>query len=150
MKTMDEIQAQSSQFSGKIVDALTLWAGANQKILRELAGFSMGVVEEGIQLHGKLQSSTLEALKETHKYWSSGQTTLEEWQKDPYAAYQKNLLDGMQEVQKGFKVLERNAVAITQTAEQLQAKTEKASKGIQQTCSEFVAEAKKLCEPSQT
>jgi hypothetical protein len=149
MRTTNETQAQSNQFTGKAIEVLTLWADANQKILRELADLSTTAVEEGIQLHGKLQSSTLDALKEARGYWLSRQSLSREWQKEPFGSYQRNLLEGMQEAQKGFKIFERNALALTQTTERLQATAEKASREIQQTCSRFVADMKELYAPVQ-
>jgi hypothetical protein len=144
-----ETQAQSNQFTGKVIEALTLWADANQKVLRELADLSTTAVDKGIQLHGQLQSSTLDALKEAQGSWLSRQSHLGEWQKDPFGSYQRSLLEGMEEAQKGFKVLERNALALTQTTERLRASAEKASMELQQTFSRLVADMKELCAPAE-
>lgn len=149
MKTPSQGQAQSSQFAEKAIEALRLWTDANQKILRGLADLSATTVEEGIQLHVKLQSSALDALKEAQEYWLSRQSHLGEWQKDPFVSCQRNVLEGMQEVQKGFKILERNAVALTQTTERLQATAEKTSEEIQQTGSRYIADTKELYAPTQ-
>jgi hypothetical protein len=150
MKTTSEAQARAAQYTGKAVEALTLWADANQKILRELAELSAAAIEEGIQLHGKVQSSTIDALREAQGYCLNRQSRLKDLQKDPFGSYQRNLLEGMQEVQTGFKLLERNTVALTQSAERFQATAEKASREIQQTCSRLVAETQGLYASAQS
>ena len=144
MKTTSETQARAARYSGKAIEALTLWADANQKILRKLAEFSAAAIEEAIQFNGKLQSNTMDALKEAQGYCVSQQSHLGDLQKDPFGSYQRNLLGGMQEVQTGFKLLEKNTLAFTQSAERFQATAEKASREIQQACSKLVAETQGL------
>lgn len=147
METMTN--AQSDQFTGKLFDAMTLWTDANQKILRDLASFSASALEEGIQLCGNLQTSTLDAVREAQGCWMSRQSEWGEWKKDPFGAYQKGLLEGMQEVQKGLRVLEANALAITRAAGRLQATAEKTSSGLRETCFRLGAETKDLFAPPQ-
>ncbi len=149
MKTSNEAQELFGQLTGKAVEALALWADANQKIVRELSDLSASAVKEGVQLYAKLQSSALDAVKEGQGYWLRRQTDLTEWQKDPFGWYQKSLLEGIQETQKTFKLVEGNAQAVTRTAEQLQASAEKTAKEIQETFSSLAAEVKTLYTPSQ-
>ncbi len=143
MSTKDT-QELFAQFTGKTVEALSLWADANQKIVRELAELSASAVKEGVQLSAKLQSSALDAVKEGQGYWLRRQGDLAELQKDPLAWYQKSLVEGIQETQKSFKLLESNAQAITSTAEQLQATAERTAREIQQTFSGLAADVKAL------
>lgn len=149
MKTIVETQEVFEQFSGKAVEALALWADATQKIVRELAELSASTVKESVQLSAKLQSSALDAVKDGQGYWLHRQRDLTEWQKDPFGWYQKSLLEGIQETQKSFKLLEGNAQTITRTAEQLQATAEKAAREIQQTFSALAADVKTVYAPSQ-
>jgi signal transduction protein with GAF and PtsI domain len=142
MKTIVETQEVFEQFSGKAVEALALWADATQKIVRELADLSASTVKESVQLSAKLQSSALDAVKDGQGYWLRRQRDLTEWQKDPFGWYQKSLLEGIQETQKSFKLLEGNAQTMARTAEQLQATAEKAAREIQQTFSTLAADVK--------
>ncbi|MFZ1059630.1 MAG: hypothetical protein WAP47_10650, partial [Candidatus Rokuibacteriota bacterium] len=74
-----------------------------------------------------------------------------EWQdlqKDPAGWYQKNLVEGIEETQKAFKLLEGNAQAVTQSAERLQASAEQASKEIQQTFASVGGRLKTLYTPA--
>jgi len=150
MKTTSETQARAAQYTGKTIEALTLWADTNQKILRELAEFSAAAIEEGIQLHGKLQSSTVDALREAQGYCLNRQSRSKDLQKDPFGLYQGNLLGEVQEIQTGLKLLERNAVAFTQSAERFRGTAEKASRDIQQACSKLVAETQELYASAQS
>lgn len=148
MSTKDT-QELFGQFTGKAVEALSLWAEANQKIVRELVDLSASAVKEGVQLYAKVQSSALDAVKEGQAYWLRRQGDLAELQKDPLAWYQKSLVEGIQETQKSFKLLESNAQAITSTAEQLQATAERTAREIQQTFSGLAADVKALHTPAQ-
>lgn len=148
MSTKDT-QELFGQFTGKAVEALSLWAEANQKIVRELVDLSASAVKEGVQLYAKVQSSALDAVKEGQGYWLRRQSDLAELQKDPFAWYQKSLVEGIQETQKSFKLLESNAQAITRTAEQLQTTAERTAREIQQTFSGLAADVKALHTPAQ-
>ena len=150
MKISSETQELFGQFSNKAVDALALWTDANQKIVKELAGISANTLKEGVQLYGKLQASALDAAKEGQGYWLRRQSDFGEWQKDPFAWYQKGLVEGIQETQKAFKLVEGNAQAVTQVAEQLQASTQKAAKEIQQTFTSLATDLKTLYTPSKS
>ncbi len=148
MKISSETQELFGQFSNKAVEALALWTDANQKIVRELAELSADTLKEGVQLYGKLQATALDAVKEGQGYWFRRQSDLGEWQKDPFAWYQKGLVEGIQETQKTFKLVEGNAQAVTQVAEQLQATTQKAAKEIQQTFATLATDLKTLYTPA--
>lgn len=136
------------QFTGKAVEALTLWADANQKIVRELVDLSASTAKEGVQLYAEIQSAAVEAVKDGQDFLLRRQTEWQEIPKDPVAWYQKSLLDGIEEAQKAFKILEGNAQAITQSAERLQASAEQASKDIQQTFATLGSKIKTLYTPS--
>ncbi len=148
MKVTSETQELFGQFSNKAVEALALWTDANQKIVQELADLSANTLKEGVQLYGKLQAAALEAAKDGQGYWLRRQGDFGEWQKDPFAWYQKGLVEGIQETQKAFKVVEGNAQAVTQVAEQVQASSQKAAKEIQQTFTTLATDLKTLYTPS--
>ena len=148
MATTKKADEMFGQFTGKAVEALTLWADANQKVLRELVDVSASTAKEGVRLYAELQSSAVEAVKGGQDFLLGRQAQWQEIQKDPAAWFQKSLLDGMEEAQKAFKLLEGNAQAITQSAERLQASAEQASKEIQQTFAGVGSRLKTLYTPS--
>jgi len=148
MATTKKADEMFGQFTGKAVEALTLWADANQKIVRELVDLSASTAKEGVRLYAELQSSAVEAVKDGQDFLLGRQAEWQDLQKDPAGWYQKNLVEGIEGVQKAFKLLEGNAQAVTQSAERLQASAEQASKEIQQTFAGVGSRLKTLYTPS--
>jgi hypothetical protein len=148
MATKIEPQEWFGQFTGKAVEALAVWADANQKIVRELVDLSAGTAKEGVRLYAELQSSAVEAVKDGQSLLLGRRADWQELQKDPVGWYQKNLLDGIEGAQKAFKLVEGNAQAITQSAERLEALAEQAGKEIQQTFATLGTRVKTLYTPS--
>ncbi len=135
-------QEMFTQGSGKAVETLTLWADANQRVLRELAELSATTAKEGVRLYTELQQSGIEALREAQATALRWQSTWPEAPRDPLAWYQRALTDGVENTQKWFRILEGNAQAVTRTAERLQTTAEQAGKGIQESFSEAVTKMK--------
>ena len=148
MATTKKAEEMFGQYTGKAVEAVALWADANQKVLRELVDLSASTAKEGVRLYAELQSSAVEAVKSGQDLVLRSQAELGEIQKDPVAWYQKNLLEGLDAAQRAFKLLEGNAQAITQSAERLQASAEQAGKEIQQTFAMLGTKIKTLYSPS--
>jgi hypothetical protein len=148
MTTATQPQELFGQLTGKAVEALTLWADTNQKILRELVDLSASTAKEGVRLYAELQSSAVEAVKVGQDFALRRQTGWQDAQKDPLAWYQKSLLEGIEGAQKTFKLIEGNAQAITQSAERLQASAEQAGKEIQQAFAGLGGKVKTLYTPS--
>jgi hypothetical protein len=130
------------QVSGRTVEAMTAWADANQRLLRELVDFSVGAAKEGVRLYTELQQGAVEALRD-------GQATAMKWQagwqdapKDPMAWCQKAMVETVDGAQKFFRLLEGNAQAVTRSAERLQASAEQVTKGLQETVEATVTRLK--------
>ncbi|HYB73348.1 MAG TPA: hypothetical protein VED18_08255 [Candidatus Sulfotelmatobacter sp.] len=149
MKTITETQELFCQFPAKTMEALTLWAEANQKVFRDLADLSANTAKEGARLFAELQASAVEAVKEGQAYWLQRQGEGDVWQKDPFAWYQKSLLEGTERTQKAFKLVEGNAQAIARSAERVQATAEQTAREIQQTFASVAEKAKALYAPTQ-
>jgi hypothetical protein len=64
----DAARAQEmwSQFTGKNLEMLTMWADANQRMLKEWVELTSGAAREGLRLYGELQVKTLEGMKEIY------------------------------------------------------------------------------------
>jgi hypothetical protein len=103
-----------TQFAGKTVEAITLWAEANQRLLKELTDFATGTAKEGARLCAEIQQNAVKVLGETPSAlpWQPGV-----WQEG---------------YQKAFKLFEGNVQAVTRSAERVQASAEQAGKGIQE------------------
>ena len=64
MQDTKKAQEMFTQNSGKVVEAMTVWSEANQRVVRELAELSAVAAKEGVRLYAELQQSGIEALRE--------------------------------------------------------------------------------------
>lgn len=141
---MDEAKKQQEllgQFTGKAVETMTVWADANQRVLREMVEFGAASAKEGVRLYAEIQQSAIEMLRDSQAAALRWQNAWQDGAKDPVQLYQKALADGVDTAQKAFKVLEAGAQAVTRSAERLQTSAEQVGKGIQET---YTAVASKM------
>ena len=135
-------QEMLGQFTGKAVETMTVWADANQRVLREMVEFGAASAKESVRLYAELQQSAIEALKDSQASALRWQTAWQEGAKDPVQFYQKAVSDGVDSAQKAFKILEAGAQAVTRSAERLQTQAEQTGKGIQESCTAVAAKMK--------
>ena len=136
-----------AHMTGRAVEAFSMVAEANQKILRDLVDLSASTAKVGVRLYAELQSSAVEALKEGQDYLLSRQSEIQEAPRDPFAFYQKGVLQSVEGAQKAFKIIESNAQAMTRSAERLQVTAEQTGKEIQATFSQVAGRMKSLYSP---
>lgn len=144
---MDEskkAQEMFAQGSTRAMETMTVWAGANQRVLRELAELSATAAKEGARLYADLQQSGIDALRDAQATALHWQSAWQETPRDPLAWYHRALAHGVENTQRWFRVLEGNAQAVTRTAERLQATAEQAGKGIQESLAEAVTKTRDL------
>ena len=137
-------QEMLGQFTGKAVETMTVWADANQRVLREMVQFGAASAQESVRLYAELQQSAIEALKDSQASALRWQTAWQDGAKDPVQFYQKAVADGVDSAQKAFKILEAGAQAVTRSAERLQTQAEQAGKGIQESCTAVTAKMKEV------
>ncbi|MBI2017336.1 MAG: hypothetical protein HYS77_17650, partial [Candidatus Rokubacteria bacterium] len=130
------------QLTGKAVETMTVWADANQRVLREVVELGAATAKEGVRLYAELQQSAIEAMRDSQAAALRWQTAWQNGAKDPVELYQKALLDSVDGAQKAFKLLEGQAQAFTRSAERLQTSAEQAGKGIQETYTTVVSKVK--------
>lgn len=130
------------QVTGKAVETMTVWADANQRVLREVVEFGAASAKESVRLYAELQQSVIEALKDSQAAALRWQAAWQNGAKDPVQFYQKAVADSVDNAQKAFKILETGAQAMTRSAERLQTSAEQAGKGIQETYTAVVAKMK--------
>lgn len=142
MQDTAKAQEVLNQATGKGLETLTLWAEANQRVLREMVELGAGTAKEGIRLYAELQQGAIDAFREGQAAAIRWQSSWQEGPKDPVQWYQKAMTETVDGTQKWFQLVEGNAQAVTRSAERLQASAEQAGKGIQQTFTDFVAKTK--------
>jgi hypothetical protein len=136
-----------SQMTGRAVEAFSMLAEANQKIMRDLVDLSATTAKEGVRLYAELSSSAVEAMKESQSYLLRRQGELQEAPRDPFSVYQKGVLESVEGAQKAFKMFESNAQAMTRSAERLQVTAEQTGKDIQATFAQVAGKVKSLSSP---
>ena len=142
MHDAKKAQEMFTQGSGKVVETMTVWADANQRVLRELAELSAATAKEGVRLYAELQQTGIEAVRDAQATAMGWQTSWQDAPRDPLAWYQRALTDSVENAQKWFRILEGNAQAVTRTAERLSTTAEQTGKGIQESFSEAVTKLK--------
>ena len=141
MDEQKKVEEMFGQLTGKVVDTMSAWADANQRVLRELVELSTATAKEGVRLCGELQQGALETLRSSQSAAAHWQSAWANGPKDPAQLYQKALMTGVDGVEKAFKLMEGQAQAITRSAERLQTSAEQAGKGIQET---YIAVVEKM------
>lgn len=141
---MSELMAE---LTGRTVEAFSLWADANQKVLRELVDLSASTAKEGVRLYAEIQSSALEAAKDGQAYLLRRQDTMQDAPRDPLGAYQKGALEAVESAQKTFRLFESTAQAVTRSAERLQVSAEHAGQEIQATLTQLAGKVQSLYAP---
>lgn len=147
MTTMTQGNEVFAHMTGRAVEAFSMVAEANQKILRDLVDLSASTAKEGVRLYAELQSSAVETLKEGQDYLLNRQSEIQDAPRDPFAFYQKGVLQSVEGAQKAFKIIESNAQAMTRSAERLQATAEQTGKEIQATFAQVAGRVKSLYSP---
>ena len=133
-----------AQITAKSVEACSIWADANQKVLRELVDLSASAAKEGVRLYAEMQSSAVEAIKDSQAFLLHRLGDMRDAPKDPLTCYQTNVLESVEGAQKSFKRFEGNAQAMTRSAERLQVTAEQAAKEIQATFTQLAGKVKSL------
>lgn len=136
-----------AQISSNAVEAFSLCAEANEKILRELVDLSASAAKESVRLYAELQSSAVEAVKDGQGYLLRRQAELQGAPKDPLAFYQKSVQESVEGAQKAFRLLEGGAQAMTRSAERLQVSAEQTGKEIQAAVAQLAGKLKTTYAP---
>jgi methyl-accepting chemotaxis protein len=137
-------QEMFTQSAGKAVESMSVWADANQRVLRELAELSAATAKESVRLYGELAQSMVQAFGELQTQSLRWQATWQDSAKDPVGWYQTALTQSVDNAQKAFRTIESNAQAVTKSAERLSSTAEQAGKGIQETFSGVVTRMKEM------
>lgn len=130
--TSTQTSEMLAQMTGTAVEVFTLLADANQKVLRELVDLSAGAAKEGVRLYAELQSSAVEAVKDSHTLLLQRPSEL------PF---------GAPGLHAAARLFEGNTQAITRSAERLQVSVEQAGQEIQATYAQLSTRMQALYAP---
>jgi hypothetical protein len=131
-----------SQMQGKAIEAFSVLADMNHRVLQGLVGLSASTAKEGLRTYAELQSAAVEAAKAPQA--PLGPETFETLSHNPFAWYQKSLLALVEGTQRSFHLVETNAQVVTRTAERVQASAEQTGQEIQETLTASVNRLKEI------
>jgi hypothetical protein len=131
-----------AEMQGKALEAFSILADMNHRVLQGLVGLSASTAKEGLRTYAELQSATVEAARAPHS--PVGPETIEALRQNPFAWYQKSLLTLVEGTQKAFRLVEANAQVVTRTAERVQASAEQTGQEIQETLTASVNRLKEI------
>lgn len=142
-----QVNELMADLAGRSVETFSLWADANQRILRELVDLSASTAREGVRLYAEIQSSTLEAVKEGQAYMLSRQDAMQDAPHDPFGALQKGAVATVESAQRTLRLFEGTAQILNRSAERLQVTAEHAGQEIQATFTHLAGKEQSLYTP---
>jgi hypothetical protein len=131
-----------AEMQGKALEAFSVLADMNHRVLQGLVGLSASTAKEGLRTYAELQTATVEAARAPHA--PVGPDSIEALRQNPFAWYQKSLLALVEGTQKSFRLVEANAQVVTRTAERVQASAEQTGQEIQETLAASVNRLKEI------
>jgi hypothetical protein len=131
-----------AEMQGKALEAFSVMADMNHRVLQGLVGLSASTAKEGLRTYAELQSATVEAARIPEP--PLGPEAVEALRQNPFAWYQKSLLTLVEGTQKAFRLVEANAQVVTRTAERIQASAEQTGQEIQETLTTSVNRLKEI------
>jgi hypothetical protein len=142
MENATTIQELYRQFAGKTMDTMSLWAEANQLVLRDLVELGTSAAKESVKLHSELSRTAIEAMRDGQAASLRWQSSWAEFSADPAGWYQKALAEGLTGAQQALRRFEEGAQALTRTADRVQAKAEQTGRTTQETVTATAAKVK--------
>ena len=137
-------QTDFTQFTGKAMEAFSLFAETNQRVVQELADLAATTAKDGARLYGELQTNLVQAAREQQAALLDGPAGWPDTQKDPFQWYQKGVTALVEGSQRAFRLFEANAQALTRLAERLEGNTTRTAKEIQEAMAAYATRLKEL------
>ena len=132
-----------AEMQGKALEAFSVLADMNHRVLQGLVGLSAAAAKEGLRNYADLHTATATEVARAPQA-PVGPEAFEMLRHNPFAWYQKSLLTLVEGTQKSFHLVEANAQVVTRTAERVQASAEQAGQEIQETLATSVNRLKEI------
>lgn len=135
---------QNSIAKDKILDAVSAYTQANERVIGELVELGSATAREGVKSYIELQSAALEAARALPFPGLPQADMLDELRRDPLAWYRKGLQALADGTQRATKLVETNAQIIARTAERFQASAERTAKEIEGAGTVYVSKMREI------
>jgi len=130
---------------GKVLEAMSVFAQANERVMGELIELSSATAREGLRAFGELQAAAVETARAVPlPSVGQGGEMIEDLRRDPLAWYRKGFQALADSTQRAAKLVETNAQIVARNAERFQASADRAAKGIEQAASGYVSSMKDI------
>ena len=130
-------------FQSKALEAFTVFAEMNHRVLQEFVGLSASTAKEGMRAYAELQSAAVQAAREAQDP-AAGAHVFGDLRQDPFTWYQKGLLGAIEGTQKSFRFLEANGQLLTRGAERLRASADRTAEEIQEALTSSVGRVREI------
>jgi len=132
-----------SQLQNQALEALSVVADMNHRVLEGLVGLSAATARESLRAYAELQTATVNAMRATQPPQAAD--VFSTIRTNPFAWYQKGLMTLIEGTHQACRLVEANAQVVTRSAERVQASAEQAAREIQETLTASVNRLKELC-----
>lgn len=139
--------AISSQFDGmqgKVFEAVTALAQANERVVGQLIELSSSAARESLRALGELQAAAVDTVRAVPMPSVVPTDTLDELRRDPFAWYRKGFEAISESTQRAAKLVETNMQIVARNAERLQASAVASAKEIEQAASGYASRMKDI------
>ena len=126
-----------STVKDKILDSVSAYAQANERVIGELVELGSSTAREGIKTYIELQAAALEAAREISLPGLPSADRLDELRRDPLAWYRKGLQAIADGTQRATRLVETNAKIVARNAEHFQVSAERTVKEIESAGSNY-------------
>lgn len=135
---------QNSTAKDKILDAVSAYTQANERVIGELVELGSATARGGVKTYIELQAAALEAARELTLPGLPQADVLDELRRDPLAWYRKGLQALADGTQLATKLVETNAQIIARNAERFQTSAERTVKEIESAGNTYVSRMREL------
>jgi len=142
MTTNNGCQFQGVQ--GKVMEAVSAFAQANERVVSELIDLSSTAAREGLRAIGELQAATMETARGIQMPGMPQPESIEDLRRDPFVWYRKGFQALADSAQRAAKLAETNVQIVTRNMERMQASADHAAREIEQAASGYVSRMKDI------
>jgi hypothetical protein len=142
MTTNNGCQFQGVQ--GKVMEAVSAFAQANERVVSELIDLSSTAAREGLRAIGELQAAAMETARGIKMPGMPQPESIEDLRRDPFVWYRKGFQALADSAQRAAKLAETNVQIVTRNMERMQASADHAAREIEQAASGYVSRMKDI------
>jgi len=141
------VMAINSQFEGmqgKVLEAVTAFTQANERVVGQLIELSSTAARESLRAIGELQAAAVDTVRAIPMASVVPTESLDELRHDPFAWYRKGFEAVAESTQRAARLVETNMQIVTRNAERLQASAAASAKEIEQAASSYASRMKDI------